>query len=228
MTAKTAKWERRSIWKKYRAKIIIVSAAVAAVATFLANAKTISDFLVTLIHPKSVKLVSVSFPGKDSLDIKLRNTSSEVSFLKKIELTIKKRWILIPDDVSKAYVIPSSTYDIYIDTAAKQGDVLSKEITEDIEPNKTSRFLLRFGPSQKFLTRSYVYLADLALIYDEDNKTLFQKDVMFALIDPSAIYYSVQNSMVKRTTIAAVNEINQQEGIKSSSLIDLMDLFIGK
>ena len=85
------KKEEKFIWNNTKAKIIVATAFVAGAAKpFLATLRTIINFLKDVISRKKVEVVSVSFSGNDSLDIKLRNTGETVSILKTIVISLSK------------------------------------------------------------------------------------------------------------------------------------------
>jgi hypothetical protein len=213
-----------SIWKSNKARIIFLFTFFAGLAAFLVNATTITNFIKGIIRPQGVKLVSASFTDKDSLDIKLRNTGNEIAIIKRIELTIRNRWLIVPDDEAKTILIPSGEYDIKVDTTVVPGDVITKDISQQLAPSAADRILFRIGtPERKLLT--YVYMVDLAIVYDEDNKTITQPAILFTLESKSALYNTNKDSGRINSNLSILNAIDQLKGIKSNELLDLIRLF---
>jgi hypothetical protein len=213
------RWTWKSLLNGTKAKIIVFVSLAAGAAAFLGNLEQISHFFKRMFKPEGVQFVNVSFKDSDSLDIQLRNTGNEVSVVKRIEIRIRRKWVLRPDGEAKSALVASGNYNLKIDTAIAPGDIVSKNVSQQLEPGKADRFFVSLGAIQKDIPNSYIYQADIVVVSDEDDSRIKRKDVFFLLESEGAVYFladsSAPNSMIARS-------VDSISGIKSDRLDEVL------
>ena len=102
------------------------------------------------------------------LEIKVRNNSDGVVFLKRAEITTLGQWDLPATGVYPSPVAVSWTYDVMVPV---EGTV-SCNIAQVIEPSSVDRFEFRMGSDRAIypFVGLFAYLLRVKLIYNEDNK----------------------------------------------------------
>jgi hypothetical protein len=212
------------MWKNVKARTVVLVAAVAGIAAFLTNVREIADLFKHWFNPDKVELVDVSYLGNDSLDIKLRNNASGVSLLKRIEFTIRNNWVLVPDDEARAFLPSDSSYDLRFDSTTAAGSVLKKDISEELSANRAGRFIVHFGSNPMKMHGSRIYLADMDIVYDENDRHLRKENVFFFMPDRNAIYYAGDgpNTGNRALNDSIIGTIDGLKGIKSAALNDLI------
>ena len=172
--------EKTTWWTKSKKRLVLVSGIVAAVATFVTSSGAIIEFCTNLFSKKGVKLVEISIDTNNVMDIKVRNTSKEIVYIKKIELIVKKKW-RIDTDANTYYYLQESTgsYDLNIDSSITVPATVSKTISQAIAPGSTDRFQVTLHSSASF-EQSLIYQFDVNILYDEDDKSVGKKDVLCA------------------------------------------------
>lgn len=208
----------QDFWKKTVGKVVIISGFLAGVATFLTSLGAIKDFFKSATNDKGVQFVDVTIGFNDTIDIKLRNNGKEVAFIKRIEVDFKKSWKLVPDGGTHyIYIEPDEVYNINIDSKKEAPFVISTNISQGIKPNETDRFLLSLH-NNMYKNYTYVYLADIKLIMNEDNTTITKPDVLFSFELPLQ-KYTKPNEDNKRV----IREIETGSGYKSEPLVGLLE-----
>jgi len=214
---------RRFSFKDTRTRIAIAVSVIAGLAAFLANIQDIRRFVTDIFDPAGVKLVSASFTDSDSLDIQLRNTGKDVSIVKRIDVIIRKKWVLAPDDVNKSVLVPSGNYNLQIDTFVKPGDIITRTISQQLEPGKADRFFVAVGAPEKDIEEGYVYLTDVVVVCDEDEKTLKRPNVFFYIEDKGAVFNKPEGNTPTLNS-ATARSIDSVQGLKSGRLNELLRL----
>jgi hypothetical protein len=124
------------------------------------------------------------------LDIKLRNTSGEVAFVKEIEVTVEKSYLLDLYAACALGGVPvSEYYDIELPIQATSVPI-SKELSQSIPLDGVDRFVVYLNkpieevslPGSVFQDRFRVYQIEVKLLYNTDDFLASQKLI---LISPS-------------------------------------------
>ena len=163
------------------------------------------------------KISNVNF-NKQSVDIKLRNNGNEVALIKRVEIEIKKKWVLIVEKgVTYSEKPSSATYDININTERNTPFTLKVNVSHEIKPNETDRFTmtLKNGPGA---FNTYVYLADLNIFFNEGDEPISKHNLLFA-------FESNQSNTYKKNddrNLQSINEINMVEEEKNSLIKKLI------
>ena len=145
----------------------------------------------------AVRIVDISFSGdlKDSsgtkradnpvwmrsrgdfvqVDLKLRNVSSEVAFLKSVIIHVDQLWHLEGFGYVGAAIPPSAEYDVVLPIQQAPFS-LRQSISQSIEPNGVDRFLLTLHPEHA----NFLFVTRLEIVYDEDNKSVTSSNIIFA------------------------------------------------
>ena len=170
-------------------------------------------------------MVDISF-SHDTLDFKLRNTGTDVSLLKRVELVIKNKWLIQSEDPSKGFLLPSSQiYDISIDSGIQVHETVSKILSEEIKGNDAEHFVLVIGSIQKQLLGNYIYCVGLKIFYNKDNSLTASSNVLFAFLNHEVIVSPVADSLVHARNLLKMAEISAIDGIRSEQLQNLINLF---
>lgn len=133
----------------------------------------------------SLEIVDIAFQDDHRivLDIKLRNTGSQIAFIKTVIITVNNTWRLSPVYNTGALIMPSANYDIELPIQEIIPYSVESSISQAISPNDVDRFtLVLMSPPH------YVILAQLSLIYDSDNKRLSSDNLIFAKSGSSCSY----------------------------------------
>lgn len=133
-----------------------------------------------------------SFP---ELDIKLRNNTDEVVFIKEVQLTtIDKQVLKIPFNYS--HVPVSWTYDI---TLAEPGDKLkSFNLSQEIKSNSVDRFKLRVKGYGEALTGLNLYLIKARFIFNEDDNYLETPEILLHMPAEVKVLGATSRGMKKK------------------------------
>jgi hypothetical protein len=145
----------------------------------------------------AVRIVDISFSGdrKDSpgarqtgnpvwmhergdfvqVDLKLRNVSSEVAFLKSVIIHVDQLWHLEGFGYVGAAIPPSAEYDVVLPIRDAPFS-LKQAISQSIEPNGVDRFLLTLHPEHP----KFLFVTRLEIVYDEDDKSVTSGNIIFA------------------------------------------------
>jgi hypothetical protein len=155
---------------------------------------------VSQVSPLSgeLELVDASFLDDETtlvsvtLDIKLRNASNEVAFLKQAILYVQQVWTLKPVFHTGALALPSANYDVEI-PANDAPFIVAKAISQSIPPNDVDRFKLTMH-----CQTHHLFLANLQLIYDAANKMLTSRNLIFAQSGSSCTYPALLPEELKK------------------------------
>ena len=130
-------------------------------------------------------------------------------------------------DPCKPYAVPvSRNYDVTL----KPGGApytQSENISQALKPDDVDRFTFTLGLDRTADPEKwYVPRMTVALVYDEDNKSMSTNDLLFVKRSPHTIMACYLNSDYARDMLrvnkAVVEEIRQTEGIKSPQLEKLI------
>jgi hypothetical protein len=117
-----------------------------------------------------VDLLVIETDEFPKIEIKVRNNSDEVVFLKKADLSTLGQWDL-PKPGARPSAIPVSwTYDVKVPLRG----MATYSISQEVKPNSVDRFEFRLGSehSPYPFMGLFAYLLKIKLIYNEDNKEL--------------------------------------------------------
>lgn len=144
----------------------------------------------------------------NTIDIKIRNNGTETIILKEILLNIKKQWIIVPSDNNYALLEPTAKYNFAIDPNKKTPYVLSQQVSHEVEPNKSDRFLLEINLLKPILTESYIYLADVSLVYNEKDEMVTKENLIFGFFpEESKVKYPTKQILSYKDTFTGMNKI---------------------
>lgn len=107
---------------------------------------------------------------------------------------------------------------------------VSQNISQSLAPNEVDRFTFTIANNNDSgYPNGYVFLVTLKLVYNEDDKTLVSKNLLFFTRSASEVQASTQiGDYAMRVTMQnkkIVEEISQVEGIRSDKLNGLIDQF---
>jgi hypothetical protein len=211
----------RNVWKNTAAKIAIITGLTGGLAAFLSNIDRIHSYL----FPKKLELSDIAYYG-DTLDFKIRNLSNEVAILKRIEMTISKKWLIYPEQETKGLLLPpNSTYDIILDSSTGPNHVSIKNLSEDLAPNTADRFQVRVGPAQKHLNAGYIFSACLIILYNENEELRYDEDVMFAFLESKDSFIEGNDKNIHKKNVTTMVDVGNYHGIKSSLIQDLIQQY---
>lgn len=124
--------------------------------------------------PADLKIVDISINDKErvpKLDIKVRNNSDEVVFVKRAEIEVLGQWD-IPAPGNPSAVPVSAKYDIEL--SAQPGFIALYNISQEVKPNSADRF--EFSVSSNHAPYPYLgifaYLIKVKIVYNEDNRVV--------------------------------------------------------
>lgn len=132
------------------------------------------------IHREArLSLVDIVVSATDEfprIEVKVRNNSDEVIFLKGAEITTLKQWDIPSPGAEPLPVAVSWTYDV---TIPLQG-TSKYNISQEIRPNSVDRFEFRVGSDHHPYPYIglFAYLLRLKLIYNEDNREVITPSVL--------------------------------------------------
>jgi hypothetical protein len=190
----------------------------------------------------NLELVDASFEETaeaTTLNIKVRNTSGKVAYLKEANFNVEKTWELW-STIFPARVPVSRNHDV---TLAPDGAPYTRtvKLSQRIDPNEVDRFTFSFALNDRARAYSektnYVFLISLDLIDDRDNEVASSEKLLFVRELPwqqaeSGIktYFPYGNTgpvvrhqepsfrAVRAHNAQDVDEISRIEGTKSQSL----------
>jgi hypothetical protein len=191
----------------------------------------------TVFNESNLEIVDATFTKETgeatTLDVKVRNTGKKVAYLKEARFEINRVWQL----ESGVYPYPVRITKDYDATLVPDGAPYTKikKLSQGIGPNKVDRFTFTFSLSNDARWEAeniqYVFLMDLALVSDEDNKVATSDDLLFVRdtawgyrnyffpkSDHSYWFVTLKNQR-------ALGEIRRIEGPKSKSLKKLIQAY---
>lgn len=123
------------------------------------------------------------------LEIKVRNNSDEVVFLKKADISTLDQWDLPRPGARPSAVPVSWTYDVNVPLKG----LATYSISQEVKPNSVDRFEFRLGSehSPYPFMGLFAYLLRIKLVYNEDNKEVATPSILLhipAAMVPQAFY----------------------------------------
>lgn len=112
------------------------------------------------------------------LDVKLRNTSTEVVFLKRAVFHVIRVWPLAPFALCFSEVNVSANYQVWFPNRPPPFTV-EVPLAQCVPPNGVDRFTLTLRPD----AFAHVMLAAVDLVYNADGRVVRAGDILFALRD---------------------------------------------
>lgn len=212
------KFSFKTFWSKTSGKVIVVSGFIAAVTTILTSFGSVLN-LFRSAKNKGVQVVDVMIGSNDTIDVKLRNTGSEVAYIKKARLHVKRSWKIVPDTSSSFMKVePTETYQVNIDSEKEAPYTIEIPVSQGIKPNDFDRFQLSLYHKQPDSdNNTYVYLTDIELVMDENNAIVKKPNILFAFELPMQRY-----EKLKPGNFEAIQEIKSINGYQSTTLVELL------
>jgi hypothetical protein len=175
-----------------------------------------------------LELVDASFMESNEttkLDIKVRNVSDEVAFLKAADFNVEKIWKL--QHPGLPYAVPvSKNYNVVLKPSGIPY-TQTKEISQALKPNTVDRFTFTLGldDTAEPLTW-YVPLMNVDFVYDEEDRSMSTGNLLFVkqgAYDIQAVTtLRDRTQKVLKADKPIVEEIKETEGIKSAQLEELL------
>jgi hypothetical protein len=183
----------------------------------------------TLESPPSddLRLVDVAFAESGEfpiLDLKVRNVGHNVAYLKRLELVVRKVWKL-QSNVHPSSVAASWTYDVMLPLAPSDRPI-SVSASQMIAPNGVDRFKIRLGNDGASASVVYVFHISLALVYNEDERRLVSRPILFTAKAPfnqESWSFSPVSLDLQRRNLTIVRDIHAVDGLFSDELLALLD-----
>jgi hypothetical protein len=153
---------------------------------------------------ENLEIVDIAIQGNHPIvfDIKLRNPSSQVAFIKSLVITIHNIWPLSPIFHTGALISPSANYDIEIPIKEVPYSV-EISVSQAISADGVDRFTLTL-----MCPAHHVFLAQLALYYDAEGKKLSSDNLIFARYGSSCSYPTMTTEQLMRADTEASNNNN--------------------
>lgn len=194
------------VFNKWKKRVILFSAILAGIAAVLSNGETILKYITNLnAEKKGIKIVEI-FPKGSNIDLKLRNNGDEVAVLKKMELNIKRKWIISPWDILFGLLESSATYQFLIDIEKSAPYIISKRISHELKPNESDRITVDIGTVQNHFIESYIYMANIVICYNETGDTLVSDDFIFGFITREDVTYLGKDILQVPDTLSGENK----------------------
>lgn len=211
-------------WKDLKSRMLIIAVAVAGIAAFITNTGTIVNFVKGWFGKKEMEITDLSFTNRDSIDIKIRNTGSEVLILKGVVLTLKKKWILVPGSISKSYLEISHGYGLLIDSSKSIGDTTLGLLSQSIGSNQSDRFFIHLSAAQYNPDTCHVYQFGISILYNENRSIRTDNDILFAAgPEPEDVnYISEKDSSLNSKNRSILNEIKNIPGIRNELVNNIL------
>jgi len=174
-----------------------------------------------------------------TLDIRVRNTSSKVAYLKDANINVEKTWELW-STLFPARVPVSRNYDV---TLTPDGAPYTRtlRVSQSIDPNEVERFTFSFALNDRARAYSektnYVFLTTVDLVYGRDDRVSSSEKLLFVrelpwqqaesgiktyfpygISGPADRHHRPSSRAVRAHNAQVVDEISRIEGSKSQSL----------
>jgi hypothetical protein len=115
------------------------------------------------------------------LDIKLRNVSPEVAFIKRVEIQVDRIWEVVWPVGCGPGVAPSGTYDLQLRLSGAPYTA-PVEVSQGVPANGVDRFTLVLETDvQPTCAEEFVFLASASIVYDEDDKRVTSRPLLFSI-----------------------------------------------
>lgn len=125
------------------------------------------------------------------LDIKVRNTGDAIAVIKRVELHVDKAWVLQALHAPLGHLETTMDYDVVLPVDSPPPYVMSKVVSQTIEPGKADRFSLAIARSRLMgpsLNRGlFVYFFSLTLVYNERSQAVSSGPLLYALARPGIL-----------------------------------------
>ncbi len=158
-------------------------------------------------HEDNLHIVESFHVDRPRIEVKIRNNSEEVCFIKKVVVFTRKIWIIPnPNITMHKYVEVSALYDIQASRVA--GDIRTFPISQEINANSVDRFEFLVGTDLvKPLLGIRLFYLQIALEYNEDNQRLDLPPVFLNLppdkkVNGTFSYSAPQSSIARIKAIA--------------------------
>jgi len=228
-----------------------VGVRAAVIAGFFALLVVLVEVVVPMIaqtwsNKSDLELVDASFEETaeaTTLDIKVRNTSGKVAYLREANFNVERTWELW-STIFPARVPVSRDYDV---TLTPDGTPYTRtvKLSQRIDPNEVDRFTFTLALNDRVRAYSektnYVFLTTVDLVYDRDDKVTSSETLLFVrelpwqqaesgikTYFPCGITGAVDREQepsfraVRDHNARVVDEISRIEGTKSQSLDKLI------
>jgi hypothetical protein len=182
------------------------------------------DSLLELVDIDIVDDKKDQFP---QLDIKIRNIGNRITVLKRAEIHVIRTWMLLNPWKPRAMRI-SCNYDVILPFQYPNIEIIS--LSQAIDPNDVDRFTITLGTDQGPGPNKYVYLLNLLLLYDGDNKILQTQDMLILSRRPSKILgahtHPTRMEYCKENNKKVLSEIKIINAIKSETLTQTINMYL--
>jgi hypothetical protein len=128
------------------------------------------------------------------LDVKVRNVSSEVAFIKRLNVSVEQLWELEGFGFAGAAVPVSAEYDIAIPIKSPPFGV-DMPIAHSLEANGVDRFVVTLHLERG----GYLFLVRIGVIYDEDDKSVVSERILFATRPNACTWPTASAEMLAET-----------------------------
>ena len=197
-------------------------------------------------HDSNLELVDASFEETaeaTTLDIKVRNTSEKVAYLREANFNVERTWELW-STIFPGHVPVSRNYDVAL-TPDGTPYTRTVELSETVDPDEVDRFTFTFALNDRARAYSektnYVFLTTVALVNDEGDKVMASQRLLFVRELPwqqagsgvkTYFPYGVPGPVdrhrdpffraIRAHNARVLDEISRIEGAKSQSLNKLI------
>jgi len=197
--------------------------------------------------PDSLEVVDVGFEDYEGdaraprLDIKLTNRGVRTVYVKRVNVAVKRLWRLASWPTVGVVVPPSHGYVLRLNP----GDapcVASLAVSHGLKPGESDRFTVQLQEDPWPLSNT-IYLADVELVSDGDDRTCRRADILFLITQTGASFPAEANlgEMVRaqrglgravdpaemrkslRASKAAILEAAREGVVKSKAVQHLID-----
>ncbi len=197
-------------------------------------------------HDSNLELVDASFEETaeaTTLDIKVRNTSEKVAYLREANFNVERTWEL-RSTIFPGYVPVSRNHDVAL-TPDGAPYTRSVRLSQSIDPEEVDRLTFTFALKDHERAYSkktnYVFLTTVDLVYDRDDKVTSSEKLLFVrelpwqqaesgietyfpygILGPVDHHQDPFFTAVRAHNAKVVDEISRIEGTKSQSLNKLI------
>lgn len=185
--------------------------------------KMMEDAVLKRSSNKSTKrLPRLISKQRNAIDIKLRNNGNEIAFIKKVEILVKKRWIFFCEEENVDYFVAPTTasYAFTLTSRREPPYVISVNVSHTIKPSEADRFELLSDCTMDG-NRTFVYLVDILIIYNEDNSTVAKKN-LFLTFQP---YHNKDIYKRDPKNLKSMQEIKSTLGERTETLDSILQQF---
>jgi len=141
-----------------------------------------------------------------SVDIKVRNTSADVCFVKRVDVDVLDVGVLYP--LGRPHLQPvTAEYDVDLDPRRPPPYVIGVPVSQVVEGNGTDRFLLRFRyvPEFDWFVHNVIVHVSARLVHNEDDAETEPVPLLFTIRPPYVLSSVRLESASLRAPKAAAN-----------------------